>query len=180
MPSDIMIRQLIVLTAFFTAVSCGNLEDKKMIEKTKQMMEKREQNKAIVKELYAKLMGNGDMETADRLISEDYVDHRLPDPGLPKTREGLKQTVMAVRNSFPDIKPEILQILAEGDMVSVRVVAKGTHQKDFLGVKATNKSMEWNEIHIFRLDNGQIMEHWGEFDMLGILIQLGAFPAPGN
>jgi predicted ester cyclase len=37
--------------------------------------------------------------------------------------------------------------------------------------------MTWKEVHIFRCAGGRIAEHWGVFDMLGILQQLGAIPA---
>ncbi len=66
----------------------------------------------------------------------------------------LVAAVQAVRASFPDIAPALGPILP-----------------------AAGKSMTWKEVHIFRCAGGRIAEHWGVFDVLGILQQLGAIPA---
>jgi predicted ester cyclase len=59
------------------------------------------------------------------------------------------------------------------------VVATGTHTGAPFppGIPASGKSMTWKEVHIFRCADGRIAEHWGVFDLLGILQQLGAIPA---
>ena len=139
-----------------------------------------EDNKAVVSRLYAEVMGQGNLVVADEVLAESYVDHRLPFPDLPPDREGLKETVSRVRAAFPDIKPVIQDIVAEGDKVTVRVTASGTHQNEFNGIPPTGRQISWQEVHIFRLADGQIVEHWGEFDMLGILIQLGVVQLPGG
>jgi len=38
------------------------------------------------------------------------------------------------------------------------------------------KNLAWSEIHFLRIADGQIVEHWTNFDQLGILRQLGAIP----
>lgn len=94
------------------------------------------------------------------------------------TRAELIQAVQGVRAALPDIKPTLPQTVVEGDLVSVRVVAQGTHTGAPFppGIPASGKSITWKEVHIFRCQDGQIVEHWGVFDMLGILQQLGAIP----
>jgi steroid delta-isomerase-like uncharacterized protein len=139
-----------------------------------------ESNKAIVSRLYAEVMGKGDMAVADAVLAEGYVDHRLPFPDLPPNRKGLKETVSRVRAAFPDIQPIIQDMVAGGDKVAVRVTAAGTHQNTFNGIPPTGKRMSWQEVHIFRIADGKIVEHWGEFDMLGIMVQLGVVQLPGN
>ena len=87
--------------------------------------------------------------------------------------------MQGIRAAFPDITPTLYETLAEEDLVSVRVIARGPHTGAPFppGIPAAGRTMEWKEIHIFRCRNGQITEHWGVFDMLGILQQLGAIPA---
>ena len=108
------------------------------------------------------------------------MDHRNPFPDLPPNRDGLKQAVTRVRDAFPDINPVIEDIVAGEDRVAVRVTATGTHENEFNGIPPTGKSMTWQEVHIFRIADGKIVEHWGEFDMLGMMVQLGVvqLPAP--
>ena len=139
-----------------------------------------ESNKEVVNRLYTEVMGQGNMVVADGVLAENYVDHRLPFPDLPPNREGLKETVTRVRAAFPDIQPVVQDIVAEGDKVTVRVTASGTHQNEFNGIPPTGTKISWQEVHIYRLADGQIVEHWGEFDMLGMLIQLGVVQLPGS
>jgi predicted SnoaL-like aldol condensation-catalyzing enzyme len=70
-----------------------------------------EDNKALVRRLYAEVMGKGNMTEADELLSTQHVEHLpAPTPG----REGLKQLVMIVRSAFPDIHNTVEDAVAEG------------------------------------------------------------------
>lgn len=136
-----------------------------------------EANKELIRRLYGSLMARGDTKTADKILGEDYVDHDIPGHEGDGGREELKAAVQGVRTAFPDVNPELFEILAENDLVSVRVLANGAHTgAPFMGIPATGKRMLWKEIHIFRCSSGKIVEHWGVFDLLSILQQLGAFP----
>lgn len=135
-------------------------------------------NKELVRRLYATLMARGDTRAADGILADDYVDHDIPGP-FPPDREGLKQAVLAVRSSFPDVTPELFEVLAEEELVAVRVEAEGSHTGDpFMGVPAAGAPIRWKEIHIFRCRDGRIVEHRGVFDLLAILQQLGVAPGP--
>jgi predicted ester cyclase len=137
-----------------------------------------ERNKELVRELYGTLMAKGDTDAADRILAQDYVDHDIPGP-FPGTREGLKQAVLSVRAAFPDAIPELYELVAEDDLVAVRVEASGTHTGEpFLGVPATGASIRWKELHLFRCREGRIVEHRGVFDLFAIMQQLGVVPAP--
>jgi predicted ester cyclase len=134
-------------------------------------------NKELVRRLYGGLMATGDTAVADEVLADD-VDHDIPGVGEGGKRE-LVAAVQAVRASFPNIAPTLGPVLAEADLVAVRVQASGTHTGAPFppGIPATGRSMAWREIHIFRCTGGRIAEHWGVFDMLGIMQQLGAIPA---
>jgi predicted ester cyclase len=137
-----------------------------------------DRNKALVQQLYGTLMAKGDTVAADGILAVDYVDHDVPGP-FPGTRDGLKQAVLAVRGAFPDVMPELYELIAEGDLVAVRVEAGGTHTGEpFLGVPAAGSSIRWKELHLFRCREGRIVEHRGVFDLLAIMQQLGVVPGP--
>jgi predicted ester cyclase len=138
-----------------------------------------QRNAALVHELYGSLMAEGDVAAAERILAEDYVDHDVPGP-FPGTRDGLIQAVQAVRTAFPDVKPELFETIAQGEWVSVRVEAGGTHTgAPFLGAPPEARSIRWNEIHHYRCNDGRIVEHRGVFDLLAILAQLGVVELPG-
>jgi predicted ester cyclase len=135
-------------------------------------------NTELVRRLYGGLMAKGDTDVTDEVLAEDYLDHDIPGVGAGGRRE-LVAAVLAVRAAFPDISPTLGPILASDDLVAVRVEAHGTHTGAPFppGIPATGTAVTWKEVHIFRCAGGRIAEHWGVFDMLGILQQLGAIPA---
>lgn len=134
-------------------------------------------NADVVRQLYARLMGRGDLGAADECLAECYIDHDVQGLDRAGTREDLKSAVLAVRASFPDITPTLLDVIVDADRVAVRVEAAGTHTgTPFMGVGQTGRPMRWNEQHVFRCADGRIVEHWGVFDLFGILRQLGAVP----
>lgn len=139
-----------------------------------------EQNKELVRRLYATLHGGGNLDAAKEIVSDDYLDHDLPGIG-EGGREQLFALVTGVRAAVPDVRPTVVHAVAEGDLVAARVVAEGTHTGDPFppGIPAAGTRLQWQECHIYRIAEGRIAEHWGVNDMLAILTQLGAMPAPG-
>jgi predicted ester cyclase len=63
-----------------------------------------------------------------------------------------------------------------GNQVITRCVWRGTHKADFMGLPATGRSIAINIIHIDRWVDGLVTEHYGQFDSLGLMQQLGAIP----
>jgi predicted ester cyclase len=46
-----------------------------------------------------------------------------------------------------------------------------------MGMPPSGKRYEIGEIHIFRLRDGRVAEHWHQADFMGMMRQLGAAPA---
>jgi predicted ester cyclase len=88
--------------------------------------------------------------------------------------------VTALRTAFPDIRYTVEDTIECGDKSVGRLTASGTMSGDFAGMPATGKHATWTEIHIARVANGQVVEHWGLVQELGMLVQLGVIPAPGQ
>jgi predicted ester cyclase len=97
-------------------------------------------------------------------------------PGIPGTKAGFGQVVQATRHAFPNVRVHIQDMVAEGSFVVFHDTAEATSTADFLGVPPNGKDLQWTEIHFLRVANNQIVEHWNNFDQLGILSQLGAIP----
>ena len=115
----------------------------------------------------------------DELLSPDFVD-RSPQLGVPPTREGLKQSAIALKTAFPDLHYVVEDAIECGDRIVHRLTASGTMKGDFMGISATGKRATWTEIHIGRGVNGRLTEHWGLVDQLAMLVQAGIVPAPGR
>jgi predicted ester cyclase len=111
----------------------------------------------------------------DELLAPEFVD-RSPQPGMPPTREGLKQSAMTLKTAFPDLHYVIEDAILSGDRIVHRLTATGTMKGDFMGMPATGKRATWTEIHIGKGVNGRLTEHWGLVDQQAILTQLGYAP----
>src|SRR5918995_5823179 len=103
-----------------------------------------EGNKDLVRRLYGGLMAKGDTAVAEEVLAEDYLDHDIPGVGEGGRKE-LVAAVLGVRAAFPDIAPTLGPVLAEADLVAVRVEAHGTHTGAAFppGIPATGRSVAW-------------------------------------
>jgi steroid delta-isomerase-like uncharacterized protein len=132
-----------------------------------------ESNKAVVRRFIDEAFVKGNPASVE-LVSESFVPRTWPsvEPG----RESLGQTVVRMASGLSGVRFDIEDVIGEGDRVAVRLIARATHKGDFMGIPAAGKSYEIAEIHIFRLEDGLIAEHWHVADMLGMMKQLGAMP----
>ena len=133
----------------------------------------------LIERIPLEVFNKGNIALIDEVLAPDYVEH-YPQPGVPPTREGFKQFAKAFKTAFPDLTYSIDDSIESGDKVIHRVTASGTMKGEFMGMPATDKRATWNEIHIGRVANGRLAEHWGLVDQLNMLVQLGVVPAPGR
>jgi steroid delta-isomerase-like uncharacterized protein len=112
------------------------------------------------------------LEALDQLVAPDMIDHS----GRVSSREGAKQLLALFASAFPDWFAAIEDLIAEGDKAVMRGVASGMHRGVFMGIPPTGKRVTVPGIHIMRIADGKIVEHWGEGDFLGMMQQLGVLP----
>jgi predicted ester cyclase len=133
-----------------------------------------EETKAVVvrfNEAMREFWRTGDDGLFDGLLAPGYVQHW---PGFPADREGYLLRLRDFRTAFPDLMKTTEDLLADGDKVIDRVTVRATHAGEFLGLAPSGKAIEMTEMHVARVSNGQIVERWGEWDLLGLLRQVGA------
>ena len=135
-------------------------------------------NKAVARRFVTDVFNSGNAEAYDALVADDYVMHNPPIPSLPGTKAGFFEAVRLTRQAFPDVHVDIEDVIAENDRVMFRDTTRATHRGDFQGIPATDRQLQWTEMHFFRVRDGQVVEHWANFDQLGILMQMGAVPVP--
>jgi steroid delta-isomerase-like uncharacterized protein len=132
----------------------------------------------LIQRFYDEVLGGGDLALIDELATGDMVDHEEGLPGQPAGLEGVRFFVNAMREAFPDIKAKSTEpALADGDLEAVRTVLTGTHKGEFMGVAATDKTVEFESVDIVRLEDGKVAEHWGVTDVMSLMQQLGAVAA---
>ncbi len=132
------------------------------------------------------LFGAGKMELADELVSAACIDHgadtgptdRTGMPAAPRGPEGIRGVVGWLRGAFPDLEYTVDDAFGAGDRVALRCTARGTHRGEFLGHAPTGRRFAVQQIHLFRLDDGRITEHWACRDDVGMMHQLGLAGPP--
>jgi steroid delta-isomerase-like uncharacterized protein len=133
----------------------------------------------IVREFIEEVLNQGRLDAADRFFWGDMVE-LVPFPGQGPGIEGLKDVVRAMRAAFPDMCWHVEEQLTEGDRVLTRFEWTGTHRGEFLGVSATGRSVKIWGMVIDRFQEGRIKETRLIMDTLGLMVQLGVVPAPGQ
>ena len=120
-----------------------------------------ERNKEVVRRLVDEVLNAGRLEVVDELYS-------------PRLAPVAKRWIAPFRASFPDVRMEVVDLIAEGDKVVGRFTCSGKHLGEWLGHAPTGRRFEAvDEVYIFRLSEGRIVHAWGLEDTIGRLEQLG-------
>src|SRR6478752_377892 len=147
-----------------------------------------EQQKALVRRVFEEAFNQGELAVIDETVALDGVDHQQPDE--PSFREHLKDVVRAMREAFPDLHFEIVQLIAEGEWVASYSIMSGTQTGalrppllPFGGpmlIPPTGRQVRVPHMHMIRFEDGQNTELWHVLDTMAMLSQLGLLPAPGT
>ena len=133
-----------------------------------------EQNKAIVVRFNKEFIEQGNMNSFQELVSNDVVNHSAP-PGRSTGADGMIYFLQNVlRAGFPDIKVEILEQVAERDLVTSRKKITATHKGEIMGIPPSNKKVVINVIDIIRLKDGKYIEHWGQSNFAEVIAEISA------
>lgn len=129
----------------------------------------------VVRRLYEDVINHDRLDEFDELIAPDYVNHG-PFPWGVRDRDDLRRFYVVRELGFPDIQTSIDETVSAGDVVAYRMTVSGTDTGEFLGIGPTGRRIHVTGIGWVRVRDGQIIEHWGLIDELGILGQLGVEP----
>jgi predicted ester cyclase len=104
-----------------------------------------------------------------------------PTPVAARDRESMKHFIETFTKTFPDHHHAIEDLIAEVDKVVMRCTLTATHKGQFPGfleMPPTGKSICQRQIHILRVQDGKLVEHWVVRDDLAMMQQLGLIPTP--
>jgi steroid delta-isomerase-like uncharacterized protein len=114
------------------------------------------------------IWNDGNFDRFDEEFAPNYRDN-----SSNTDKAQLKQAIVAMRQAFPDLHVTVDDLMVEGDKITIRWTAHGTHQGDYYGVPATGKKMKNTGISIDRIEDGKFVESWSSSDELGMFRQLG-------
>ena len=128
--------------------------------------------KAVVDELFRRQQADFAGADLEDLVAENLVNHAA---GL-QGRAGLQRILRTIEEDLGPITVEQHHLLAEGDLVTQHLTLHGTHRASTMpllaSVPASGRPVAWTFIHLWRVVDGVIVEHWACRDDLGLREQL--------
>ena len=125
------------------------------------------------------LFNRGDVDAVEQFVHPQFLNHEAA-RHRPRGPEGMRHTIEWLHAAFADLHLAVDDVIAEHDKVAARVTMTGHHTGRLMGMPATGRSFSVQHIHIFRLADGKLVEHWANRNDLGLISQLGLMPELRN
>lgn len=128
-----------------------------------------QQNKDLITRYNADVIEGGDMEAFKGMTGPNFIN-RSASEGMPAGPEGMIYFFSQIlRPAFPDLTVQILDMVAEGNKVATRKTITGSHQGELMGIAPTGKTVTISLIDIFTIEDGLLLEHWGENNLPSVI-----------
>jgi predicted ester cyclase len=131
-----------------------------------------ERNAKEVVEEFFRRQQDGDSTALDDLVHVDLVNHAAG----PQGREGLEQILRTLDHDLGPLRVEQHHLIGEGDLVAQHLTLHGTHRASTMPllaeIRTSGRPAAWTFIHIWRVADGVIVEHWACRDDMGLVEQL--------
>jgi lactoylglutathione lyase len=126
---------------------------------------------AVVEELFRRQQVGGDVEVDD-LVAVHLVNHAAG----PQGRDGLARILRTIDDDLGPVTFEQHHLVAEGDLVAQHVTVHGTHRGSTMpllaGEPVSGRPVAWRFMHVWRIEDGLIVEHWACRDDASLLEQV--------
>jgi predicted ester cyclase len=119
-----------------------------------------EKNKQVIREFTRIFKNQYNVNGVSHLFDKNFVHHFRG--SMPAGFEGLMQIGIMMNGAFQDVVVTEEDLIASADKVVERSSAVATNAGSMMGAPPTNQQVKWSEIHIYRLQDGKIVEHWAE------------------
>ena len=157
----------------FSPISIKAQEPESNITDTQVSGQEENNNKAIIV-AFTEAFNDRNYTAIEQYVAENIAEHR---PGVQSGRNSTIAFLQSLASAFPDFQTSIDHMVAEGDRVVVFTTTNGTHQGEFIfapGVPPSGKQISFKTADMYRISNGQLVEHWDVIEILDTLAAMGA------
>ena len=140
---------------------------------------------SLVRRYFEEVFNEARTDVCDELVAARYVEHAIApfgttEPGEVDGPSHTRSVVEWLRAQFPDLRLTVEAVVADADMVAVRVLSEGTNLGPLNGVMSpTGRSFRAYQSHWYRIQDGKLAEHWAVRNDLTTMVQLGVIARPG-
>ena len=118
-----------------------------------------EEKSDLIRALH-RLRNTGDFNAIPLVYSDEFVGHWPKGWGTGDSlgHDGVREALDRIRSAFPDWNEEVVDLIVGKDRVVTRYVSTGTHRGEFAGISPTGKRVQFEEISIYRIEEGRVVE----------------------
>jgi predicted ester cyclase len=118
-----------------------------------------ERNRALILSYVERFKNQQQFQVFPKYFSHRFR-HHFDFAGQTNTAESFINVGVNLLAGFPDVRVTLLHVIAEGDLVVEHNSVRATHKGSWAGHAATGRTVSWNEVHIYRIADGRIVENW--------------------
>ena len=119
----------------------------------------------------------GDIEKGKEFVAQNIIGSVMESNEL-KGFDAFFEYALMMCAAFPSQSHAFEDVIAEGDKVVTRGTFSGTHQGEIMNIPPTAKQITFSVVHVDRVVDGKVVEHWGQGDTMPLMQQLGVLPSP--
>jgi len=128
-------------------------------------------NKALIRRFVEEVFEGLKVEAVDELVADGFSSHTWPS-ATGDGKADLKAATERISQALSEPEFKLEDMIAEGDRVAVRLTASATQIGEFMGMPPSGGRYTIGEIHVFRVTEGRIVEHWHQMDAMSMMAQL--------
>jgi steroid delta-isomerase-like uncharacterized protein len=127
---------------------------------------------------FVEFINSADPALAEELVAVDAPFHVPFQPEPLVGPAGYLTIVGMMRSGFSDVQWTLEDMAAENGTIAARFTMRGTHDGAFMGVPPSGRQIRVSAMNFYRIADGKIVEEFGQPDMFGLMLQIGAIPLP--
>lgn len=138
------------------------------------------ESETVLRRWFAEVWNERELDRVQELWAPDGIAHGLAEGGADDVHgpEQFRRFIESVLDEFDDFQIHIQDVITDGDRVAARWVAHGSYRGTALAPDAPRgQQVRMTGMTMARVANGQIVEGWNNWDIMGMMQQLGAPPA---
>ena len=126
---------------------------------------------------FVEIFNRPDYSIADEVLAPDFYANFIGMPPMT-SRDAWKGMAQGFLGAFSDFHLTVEHALCEGEWAGGNWTWTARHTGDFMGIPATGKNVQVRGLGFYRILDGRIVEEHVIEDIMALLVQVGAVPAP--